>query len=151
MRGLWGLFPVPDSMKEDPVARLILGSNVVVIFLLLMLGVMSGTALVLALDNRRDDAVTSEASARLGCITDLRSIESRAQGEELDAILRGLAISTGLNPETLQRYAEGEQVERQADIEEQVRLGLAALDARQQAQGELDQPRLNEICGRPPG
>lgn len=147
-RTFFWLLPLPDNFDEDdPVATLILSSIKMVLGAVVLVGAVSGWAVYIGTRAQAGVDVVIENGQRNACVTDLESIEGKARGDELDAILRGLSAVSGIDPYTLEQIATGE--ERDALLLGEAERGLEALRRREAAVGNLEQPTLDEICGRP--
>lgn len=143
------ILPLPIH-TEDPVGRLIIQSIRMVLYSVVLVGVVAAWSLVVGLQARDASNNVKVNGQRSACITDLRSIEAQATGRQLDSILIGLALTTDYSVADLREYLAGDTpADEQAVYDAAVRQGLEAIRERQEAQENLGQPALDEICGEP--
>lgn len=119
------------------------------LFFLLALGVVllvANSGRLAAEGTRESIRIQFVTAARTACVTDLRTVESIAVGEAQAATLRTLAITYGVDPDTLKPIPK-EARDARALVE--IRKGLAALQQRAEASNSLRQPNLDKACGPP--
>lgn len=150
MTRLKKLSPLPaDLDKQDPIGRLILRQTALIVILLGLLGSVSAFAAVVGFRSLSSSSITRDYGARSACITDLRSVEAARAYKTTDAVLFRLAVLDGIDPTTGQRIVD--EGERDRLALKYVRDGLAYSIERVEASRDLEQPRLNELCGEPVG
>lgn len=126
--------------------RLLLGGFTLLIFVVLIIGLVSNSGRLYAKGAGDSTNTQLQQNARNDCVTDLRSQESAAQGDVLDAILDLKAVAVGVDPETGDPVSSP-AVQRTLTLRH-LRAGLRAEERRRVASSKLRQPELDRRCGK---